>query len=201
MTSRERTRDWLRASPRSLSQVDTSEDEVIVVDANDVAIGTAPKLEAHRRGLSHRAISVFVGDPRGSLLLQQRSAGKYHSGGLWTNTCCSHPRPGEDVHDAAMRRLDEEMGIACPLVFLFSMHYRANVSNELIEDEIVHVFGGRFSGVPNPNPLEVSDWVWRPSADIARDIDQRPDRYTIWFRKFHREYWSLINRNLRDLPE
>ena len=184
---------------RMRSRIDTSSDEVIIVDANDVPIGTAPKLEAHRRGLRHRAISVFIGDVRGRLLLHRRSAEKYHSAGLWTNTCCSHPRPGEAAHDAAIRRLAEEMGIACPLVFFFSMQYRADVSNGLIEDEIVHVFGGRFGGTPNPNSLEVSDWCWKPSAEIARDVDERPKIYTVWFRKFRDDFWSDIVGSLRNL--
>jgi isopentenyl-diphosphate delta-isomerase len=132
---------------------------VIVVDANDSQIGTASKLEAHRSGLRHRAISVIIGDRDGRVLLHRRAAGKYHSGGLWTNTCCSHPRPGEPASDAATRRLVEEMGISCPLTFVFSMNYRAEVSNGLVEDEIVHVFGGRFDGTPIPDPLEVSDWA------------------------------------------
>src|SRR5262245_32152936 len=126
---------------------DTSTDVVVLVAGDDRPIGTMPKLEAHRRGLLHRAVSVFVRDGSGRLLLQQRAVGKYHSGGLWTNTCCSHPRPGESAAEAAARRLDEEMGLACPLTFLFPMRYCATVSNGLVEHEIVKVFGGVFVGV------------------------------------------------------
>ena len=178
----------INSRPRS----DNSSDHVIVVDANDIAIGTAPKLDAHRTGLRHRALSIIVGDRHGRILLHRRATGKYHSGGLWTNTCCSHPRPGEQASDAAARRLVEEMGISCPLTFMFSMNYRAEVSNGLVEDEIVHVFGGRFDGTPSPDPLEVSDWCWKPFGEVEQDVDARPDIYTIWFRKIRNEFWSDI---------
>jgi isopentenyl-diphosphate delta-isomerase type 1 len=119
--------------------VDNSADDVIVVDRNDVQIGTAPKLEAHQNGLRHRAISVVIGDRRGRMLLHRRAAGKYHSAGLWTNTCCSHPRPGERVIDAAVRRLAEEMGIVCPLAFMFSMNYRAEVTKSCMSSAVTLV--------------------------------------------------------------
>jgi isopentenyl-diphosphate Delta-isomerase len=180
--------DWSRA--------DNHSDDVILIDDNDVAIGTAPKLEAHRSGLRHRAISIVVSDGNGRVLLQQRAAEKYHSGGLWTNTCCSHPRPGETVEEAAVRRLDEEMGIHCPLFFMFAMPYRAQVSNDLIEDEITHVFGGCFTGTPQPNPREVQDCRWMAFAEIERDVDRRPEIYTIWFRKMRNEFWNRVRASL-----
>ena len=186
----------MQLPPDAWSRADNSSDEVIIVDPNDLAIGTAPKLDAHRSGLRHRALSVVIADKHGRLLLHQRAAGKYHSGGLWTNTCCSHPRPGEDVRDAAVRRLEEEMGIACPLSFMFSMHYRADVSNGLIEDEITHVFGGHFDGTPTPNPDEVLAWRWMTFADVARDVDERPALYTAWFRKIRHEFWSRVVESL-----
>src|SRR3954451_2191269 len=130
-------------------------DDVILVDEYDNEIGTMPKMEAHLKGKLHRAFSVFIFNAEGDLLLQQRAAHKYHSGGLWTNTCCSHPRPGEDTMDAAQRRLAQEMGLRCPLTHLFTTHYRAAVSRDLIEDEVVHVFGGRHDGEPDPDPHEV----------------------------------------------
>lgn len=172
--------------------VDNNSDEVIIVDSDDVPIGTAPKLEAHRKGLRHRAISVIIGNRHGQILLHRRAAGKYHSAGLWTNTCCSHPRPGERTIDAAVRRLGEEMGIVCPLTFIFSMNYRADVSNGLIEDEIVHVFGGRFDGTPTPNPAEVSAWCWKSFTEVEREIDERPEIYTVWFRKIRHDFWSNV---------
>jgi isopentenyl-diphosphate delta-isomerase len=175
------------------SDADSFDDALILVDADDNAIGTAPKLAVHQQGLRHRAISVIVRDRQGRLLLQQRAAGKYHSPGLWTNTCCSHPRPGESTADAAVRRLNEEMGFTCPLQFLFPMPYRADVSNGLIEDEITHVFAGRFDGEPRPDPREVSDWSWRQPDELARNIEQHPDRYTVWFRKLCRDHWREIS--------
>lgn len=201
MVNRSLHRDVPAGTDHSGSRFDTAADEVIVVNANDIAIGTAPKLDAHRRGLRHRAVSVIIGDGHGRLLLHRRSAEKYHSAGLWTNTCCSHPRPGESASDTATRRLAEEMGINCPLAFLFSMYYRANVSNGLIENEIVHVFGGQFNGNPNPNSFEVWEWCWKPSAEIARDVDERPEIYSVWFRKFRRDFWSIIISSLFAHPD
>jgi len=167
-----------------------SSDSVILVDGNDAPIGTSSKLDAHRRGLRHRAVSVILRDSRDRLLLQQRAAGKYHSGGQWTNTCCSHPRPGEASAEAAARRLEEEMGIRCTLTPLFTTHYRAEVSNGLVEDEVVHAFAGRFDGVPVPDPTEVAGWVWKTSAEIARDVAERPEAYTPWFRIYCRRFWA-----------
>src|SRR5215510_16253294 len=119
---------------------------MILVDAADRQVGTAPKLAVHREGRLHRAISVQITDGRNRLLLQKRHIGKYHSGGLWTNTCCSHPRPGETVLAAAQRRLEAEMGIACALRSLFTTSYRANLDNGMVEHEIVHVFAGTYEG-------------------------------------------------------
>jgi isopentenyl-diphosphate Delta-isomerase len=172
---------------------DTSADAVVLVDADDRPIGTMPKLAAHRCGLLHRAVSVFVRDRNGRLLLQQRALGKYHSGGLWTNACCSHPRPGEGAAEAAERRLVEEMSIACSLRFLFRMRYCAQVSNGLVEHELVHVFSGQFDGVPDPNPAEVMAWRWRRAADIAADVGRRPDEYTVWFQRYCREHWDVLS--------
>jgi isopentenyl-diphosphate Delta-isomerase len=174
------------------SRSDNAGDEVILVDADDRPLGTMGKLEAHRQGVRHRALSVIVRDRDNRLLLQRRAFGKYHSGGLWTNTCCSHPRPGEDTADAAARRLAEEMGFACPLTLLFSTHYRADVSNGLIEDELVHVFGGRFDGTPDPDPAEVAEWCWKGADELARDMDQRPELYTVWFRKYRQQFWQAM---------
>ena len=135
-------------------------DPVILVDADDVAIGTAGKLDAHRRGLKHRAISVLVRNSAGEFLLQRRSPAKYHSGGLWTNACCSHPMPGESTADAARRRLAQEMGFSCPIDPLFVFQYNTPVPGGLIENEVVHVFGGRHDGPIKPDPAEVSEWKW-----------------------------------------
>jgi isopentenyl-diphosphate Delta-isomerase len=158
--------------------------EVILVDADDVAVGTMGKLDAHRRGLKHRAISALVHNSAGEFLLQQRSTAKYHSGGLWTNACCSHPMPGESPADAAQRRLLEEMGVTCPLKPLFRFSYRAEVPGDLIEDEVVHVFGGLHDGPVQPDPAEVEGWKWITLRDLNADMRARPDAYTVWFRQY-----------------
>ena len=171
---------------------ENSGDAVILVDGDDRRVGTMGKLEAHRRGLRHRAISVIVRDGRNRLLLQQRAAGKYHSGGLWTNTCCSHPRPGEPPAAAAHRRLAEEMGVRCKVKPLFTAHYRAAVSNGYIEDEIVHAFGGTYEGPVAPDPAEVSEWKWMPFTALAEDLTRRPQLYTIWLRHYFRQHYDAI---------
>lgn len=168
------------------------EDSLVLVDANDVAIGVAPKTEVHRRGLRHRAISALVKNPAGALLLQRRHPEKYHSGGLWANACCSHPRPGEDTLAAAHRRLFEEMGVACPLTPLFVTHYRADVSNGYIEDEIVHAFGGTYEGPVAPDPAEVSEWKWMAFPELWNDQFDRPEAYTVWFRHYLRAHHDII---------
>ena len=178
----------------NLSRADTSFDEVILIDRHDRAIGTMPKLEAHRQGRCHRAISVIIRDTSGRLLLQQRARSKYHSAGMWTNTCCSHPRPAEAAADTAARRLVEEMGIAAPLEALFCMRYRAQVSKHLIEHEFVHVFGGVSDQTPSPDAGEVADWRWRSLRDITDDVDERPEAYTVWFRKLLCEFKTEIAR-------
>ena len=172
---------------------ETPDDLVVLVDADDCSIGTIGKLEAHRRGLLHRAISVVVRDGRNRLLLQQRASSKYHSGGLWANTCCSHPRPGEAVADAAARRLVEEMGFACSLSFLFPMRYCAPVSNGLVENELVHVFGGQFDGTPEPDPHEVMAWCWKHPTELADELDKQAEIYTVWFRKYCQEHWDVLS--------
>ncbi len=170
----------------------TDNDAVILVDANDTPLGTAPKLDAHRRGLKHRAVSALVRNSSGLLLLQRRAAGKYHSAGLWTNACCSHPRPGESAAAAVRRRLFEEMGVDCPLEPLFTASYRATVSNDLVEDEIVHVFVGLHDGAIAPDPAEVSAWKWISFSDLVADQQARPEAYTVWFLHYVRAYGERI---------
>jgi len=170
----------------------TDNDPVILVDADDVAIGTAGKLDAHRRGLKHRAISVLVRNSAGNFLLQRRHPAKYHSGGLWTNACCSHPLPDEEVADAARRRLAQEMGITCPLKPLFVLHYRTPVSGGLIENEVVHVFGGLYDDPIKPDPAEVSEWKWISFSDLKADLRARPEAYTAWFRQYIEKHGRMI---------
>lgn len=166
---------------------------VILVDADDTEIGTAEKLDAHRRGLTHRAISVLIRNPDGSLLLQRRADGKYHSSGLWANACCSHPMPGENAVEAARRRLHEEMGIDCALMPLFKTHYRAAVSNGLIEDEVVHVFGGRYDGPVKLNRDEASEWKWMSLSELKDDMRKQPSAYAPWFHHYMRAHGEAIS--------
>ena len=158
-----------------------TETQVVLVDAQDRAVGTMEKMEAHRKGVLHRAFSVFVFNDAGELLLQQRAAHKYHSAGLWSNTCCSHPRRGESVEAAGRRRLREEMGLDCELRPVFSFIYRAPLEGGLIEHELDHVLIGRTDAAPEPNPDEVAAWRYRSLAAVRDDLRVRPEQYTAWF--------------------
>ena len=157
---------------------------VVLVNEEDHSLGTAEKLRAHTQGWLHRAFSVFMFDPQGRLLLQQRTGDKYHSGGLWSNTCCSHPRPGEAPLDAAHRRLSEEMGFtAASLTPVFQKTYNLPVDNDLVEHEHNHVFVGTTQAPTiQPSAEEVSDWAWVHPSTLREDLTNRPDRYTAWFR-------------------
>ncbi len=159
-----------------------NKEHVVLVNANDEAIGEMEKMEAHQKGELHRAISVFVFDKEGRLLLQQRALSKYHGGGLWTNTCCSHPYPGETPLDAATRRLQEEMGFSVPLEHMLSFTYRAEVENGLIENEFDHVFAGIYEGEVQPDEDEVADFKYVSMQEIRADLDRSPANYTQWFR-------------------
>lgn len=159
-------------------------DRVILVDENDNPVGEAEKMQAHRAGLLHRAFSVFLFDEEGNILLQRRALSKYHSPGLWSNTCCSHPAPGEDTLAAASRRLNEELGIEnCPLQHRFAFTYRVEFADGLIEHEYDHVFTGTFNGEPAPNPDEVMDWKWIRVDELKTDIVINPERYTYWIKE------------------
>lgn len=155
---------------------------VILVDRRDNPVGSAPKLEAHEKGLLHRAVSVLLFNGSGELLIQRRAAGKYHSGGLWANSCCTHPAIGEPVHTAAVRRLREEMGISASLNPLKTIVYRARLDNGLTEHELDHLFVGRSDRLPSPDPSEVSDYRYLPLPVIHEDMLRHPDRYAVWFR-------------------
>ena len=158
------------------------EEQVILVDKNDRPIGKIGKLEAHQKGLLHRAISVFIFNSKGEMLLQKRALHKYHTPGLWSNTACSHPRNNEIVKLAAERRLKEEMGINCDLFFSFNFLYKANFNNGLIENELDHVYIGFSDEKPKPNPSEVSDYKYINSEALIADIKTMPDAYTPWFK-------------------
>jgi isopentenyl-diphosphate delta-isomerase type 1 len=158
-------------------------EHVILVDENDKEVGTAEKIQAHRESLRHRAFSVFIfRNAQGSeLLLQQRANGKYHSSGLWTNTCCSHPRPGEDVLLAGQRRLQEEMGFSVPLTSLGWFHYIAAFNNGLTENEIDHVLVGTIGHEKvSPDKNEVKDYRWVNVMDLKNEILEDPDQFTPW---------------------
>jgi isopentenyl-diphosphate delta-isomerase len=181
--------------------MDDRVEHVVLVDEDDVPVGTAPKLAAHREGCLHRALSVIVRDRQGRILLQKRHVGKYHSGGLWTNTCCSHPRPDEPVQVAAVRRLREEMGFSCRVQPLISVTYRADVGNGLIEHELVHVFAGLYEGPVRPEPAEADGYDWVEPAALQADMARSPERYSVWFKKYCAEHWDLVagDRGWRDL--
>jgi isopentenyl-diphosphate delta-isomerase len=155
-------------------------EQLVLVDEADRELGTRGKLAVHVEGALHRALSVYVFNGKGQLLLTRRSPGKYHSGGLWTNTCCSHPRPGEAVASAARRRLREEAGIDCDLVRAFEFIYRAELENGLIEHELDHVFVATFDGEPRLDPRESDAWEWADPPALARDIAAHPERYSAW---------------------
>jgi len=160
---------------------DRTRDLVVLVDENDNEIGVEEKLKAHKEGFLHRAFSVFVFDKEGRLLLQKRAKHKYHSGGLWSNTCCSHPVPGETIKESAKRRLKEEMGFTCEVEEVFVVKYKADVGNSLIENEIDHVLVGFYDGDINPNPEEVEDYKWISLEELVEDVKENPHIYTKWF--------------------
>ena len=154
---------------------------VVLVDENDQDLELMEKMEAHEKGLLHRAFSVFILNDKGELMLQRRALEKYHSGGLWTNTCCSHPRQGETVEAAAHRRLMEEMGFDCNIEKAFDFIYRAELDKGLTEHEFDHLFIGHFSGQPQINPDEVAEWKWMGIDDVRKDLAENPQNYTAWF--------------------
>lgn len=158
------------------------EETVILVNEADEVVGTGEKMRTHVVGALHRAFSIFVFNSSGKLLVQKRSRSKYHSGNLWSNTCCGHPRPGESIKEASHRRLKEEMGFDCELKEIFSFIYRAELDNDLLEHEYDHVLVGTFNDDPKPNSDEVDDWEWVDPLTIKKRIRDNPDKYTYWLR-------------------
>lgn len=164
-----------------MSQARPQEQELVVlVDERDREIGIVEKLRAHLTGQRHRAVSVFIFDAIGRILLQRRADDKYHSAGRWANTCCSHPRPGESPADAAQRRLREEMGLECALTPAGTFTYRSDVGGGLVEHELDHVFIGRSTREPVPNPSEVREYRWAHLDDIVREMRERPNDFVAW---------------------
>jgi isopentenyl-diphosphate delta-isomerase len=171
-----------------------SMENVILVDEKDNQVGLMPKLEAHQKGLLHRAFSVFIFNSDYKLLLQKRASSKYHSGGLWTNTCCSHPRDGEDTADAANRRLYEEMGIKTSLRKVYEFIYRAELDNNLIENEFDHVFYGIYNDDPILNTDEADDFKWIDMETLKIDIDNNADKYTVWFKIAFDYFYNYLKK-------
>ena len=171
-----------------------SKENVILVDEKDNQVGLMPKLEAHQKGLLHRAFSVFIFNSDYKLLLQKRASSKYHSGGLWTNTCCSHPRDGEDTADAANRRLYEEMGIKTSLRKVYEFIYRAELDNNLIENEFDHVFYGIYNDDPILNTDEADDFKWIDMETLKNDINNNADKYTVWFKIAFDYFYNYLKK-------
>ena len=157
-------------------------ENVILIDSGDNPVGEMEKMEAHLKGSLHRALSVLIFNSKGEILLQQRAFSKYHTPGLWSNACCSHPRPGEDSLEAATRRLQEEMGFSAHLDKSFDFIYKAQFENGLIEHEFDHVFFGTFDGDPVINPEEANDFKWVKPVKLMEDVRSLPEMYTVWFR-------------------
>ena len=174
-----------------------TEEKVILVNEKDEPIGLMPKMEAHEKALLHRAFSVFVFNDKNELLLQQRALGKYHSPGLWTNTCCSHQREGESNIHAGKRRLKEEMGFETELTEVLSFIYKAPFDNGLTEHEFDHIMMGFYSEEPKINKEEVADWKWMSLEEIKIDMANYPNRYTAWFKIIFERFYDHININER----
>ena len=168
------------------------ETSVILVDADDRQTGIMGKMEAHEKGVLHRAFSIFIFNQQGEMLLQQRASTKYHSAGLWTNACCSHPLPGETTEAAAARRLQEELGFSVPVKKIFDFVYKASFDNGLTEHEFDHVFTGQYDGPINFNLSEVMNCHYLSMSAVEHDLDKHPEQYTAWFRLAFpriREWW------------
>lgn len=168
------------------------EELVILVDEQDNQIGLMPKMEAHEKAILHRAFSVFIFNDKNELMLQQRALHKYHSPGLWTNTCCSHQREGEDNITAGTRRLQEEMGFVVPLKETTSFIYKAPFDNGLTEHELDHILVGTYEGEPIINDDEVAAWKWMPLEDVKNDIQNNPEEYTAWFKIIFERFYSHL---------
>ncbi len=174
-----------------------SKEYVLLVDENDNRIGLMEKMEAHIKGVLHRAFSVFIFNENNELILQQRALSKYHSPGLWTNTCCSHPQGRRKNRSAAHRRMVEEMGFDCEFAEAFTFLYKSDVGGGLIEHEFDHVFIGKSEKKPFINENEVSDWKYMKMEDIRSDMDKNPEKYTVWFKIAFDEVEKHLNQKNR----
>lgn len=168
------------------------EDLVVLVNEKDEQIGSIGKLEAHQKGLLHRAFSIIVWNDQNEILIQQRAFGKYHSEGLWTNTCCSHPKIDENLLEAAHRRLREEMGFDCELHQKFHFIYKIELENQLFEHELDHVLIGKYNRNPLPNPEEVKDFRWISLEKLKNEIAEKPAQFTFWFKEIIHNFENKI---------
>jgi isopentenyl-diphosphate delta-isomerase len=179
-----------------IKKTETMTEQVILVDQNDTELGAMPKMEAHLLGKLHRAFSIFVFNTGGQLLLQQRAHKKYYSGNKWTNTCCSHPRLGEEITKAAHRRLTEEMGMSCELIHVFNFTYFAEIEEGIYEHEFDHVFFGISDAKPIPNPEEVSLYRYISMEELAQELDRQPENYTKWLKICFRKVMEVYKCNV-----
>ena len=170
------------------------EEQLILVNESNRATGTGGKTAIHRAGLLHRAFSIFIVDDRGRIVLQQRNPKKYHSGGLWANSCCGHPRPGERTVTAARRRLNEELGVTSELSFGFFARYQTELDHGMHENEFVYVYFGSLTAQPRPDPAEVADVAHVSCAEISRRINRDPDSFAVWFKHYFRKHGAEITR-------
>ncbi len=168
-------------------------EHLLLVDEDDRVLGVEEKFAAHRSGALHRAFSVLIYDHQGRWLLQRRSLRKYHSGGLWTNAACGHPRPSETTEAAASRRLFEELRFTCPLSFVTKVHYRSALDHGMTEHEMVSVYTGRYEGPIDPDPREADAIRWIEPEQLVQDMDDHSERYTVWFKKYVTELWPVLN--------
>jgi isopentenyl-diphosphate delta-isomerase len=170
------------------------EEQLILVDESNRAVGSAGKTAVHRQALLHRAFSIFIVDDRGRIVLQRRNPKKYHSGGLWANSCCGHPRPGERTASAARRRLGEELGVASALSFGFFARYRTALDHGMHENELVYVYFGRLESEPKPDPAEVADVALLSCAEIRGRIERDPGSFAYWLRHYFHGHGAEIAR-------
>jgi isopentenyl-diphosphate Delta-isomerase len=172
-------------------------EEIILVNEQDEELGVMDKMEAHRQGLLHRAFSIFIFNEKGEMLLQQRASSKYHSAGKWSNACCSHPRPGEDISEAASRRLREELGFTSALKKIFQFTYKVQFDNGLFENEVDHVFTGQYNGEIKPNLAEVQNFSFKTLKEIKQSMENNPSIYTEWFLLAFPQIENWMNSNIR----
>ena len=173
--------------------------QVILVNEHDEPIGVMDKMEVHHKGALHRAFSVFIFNSKGEMLLQQRALNKYHSAGLWTNACCSHPHPAENTADAALRRLNEELGFSVALKEIFVFTYFAEFENGLTEHEFDHVFIGTYDGVILPDANEVKDYCFKTLEEIRLSLESHPQKYTAWFKIAFPKIEKWVKGNLNSI--